>query len=148
MASSMGVEVLSRHITSRSKKMTLTFADQCHSVKISGRSLLPVLLLFPLVWRAQIAARFVQRALSAVAGLDGLAILVDRALTLSGHVKYLAQLDMAPDLGPARLAIAVERLAVLIRGRLVVALQVENLGNAVVGQRAVLVYCQRFVEFR
>ena len=91
--------------------------------------------------------RFVQRALRVVVGLQRLAIFVGGALALSGQVEDLAQLNVAPDFGPARLAVAVERLAIGVRRRLVVVLQKEHLGNAVVRQRAVLVDVERLLEF-
>src|SRR5450432_454363 len=106
-----------------------------------------VLLLFALVRLFQIATCFIQRALRVVAGLDGLAIFVDRTGTLSGDIKDLAELDMAPDFGPARVLVAVERFTVFVSRGLVILLKVEHFGNAVVRQRAVVIHFQRLVEF-
>ena len=66
----------------------------------------------------QILPRFVQSALGVVVGLQRLAVFVGGALALSGDVENLAQLDMAPDFGPARLAIAVQAVAVGVGGGL------------------------------
>jgi len=43
-------------------------------------------------------------------------------VSLAGDVEDLAQLDMAPDLGPVRLAVAAERIPVGVHAGLVVAL--------------------------
>src|SRR5689334_13043268 len=87
----------------------------------------------------QIPSGFIQRALGVVVGLQGLTILVGSALALSGDVKDFAQLDVAPDLSPARFAIAVQALAIRIGRGLVVTLQEEHFGDAIVRQRTVLV---------
>ena len=108
--------------------------------------LVPVRAAFTLVRFFQILPRFVQSALRGVSGLDGLAIFIHRALTLAGGIKDLAQHDVAPDLGPVRIAITIERLAKLIGRRLVVALREENIGNAVMRQRTVFVYVQSFIQ--
>ena len=85
----------------------------------------------------QILSRRIERVLGVVVGLQRLAIFVGRAFALTGQVEDHAQLDMAPNFGPARLAVAVERFAISICRRLIVVLQEENFGNAVVRQRAV-----------
>src|SRR6266853_5813117 len=95
----------------------------------------------------QIFTRFIQGALRGIAGLYGLAILVHGSLALSGGIKDFSQHDVAPDLSPAGFGVTVEGFAKFVRGRLVVALQKEDVSNAVVGQRAVAIYRQRFVEF-
>src|SRR6185369_16574483 len=74
---------------------------------------------------------FVLRTLSVVVGLQGLAVFVYRTLSLASDVEDLAQLNVAPDLGPARLTVSVERLAIRIRGRLIIPLKEENLRHAV-----------------
>ena len=96
----------------------------------------------------QIFPRFFQRSLGVVVGLQGLAVLVHRAFPLSGDVKDLAQLNVAPNLGPARLAVAVERVAIGIGRGLIVFLLEEDLRNPVVRQRTVLADLQRLVELR
>src|SRR5271155_2708492 len=73
---------------------------------------------WPLVGFLQILAGFFQRAEGVVVGLQGLAIFVHGALALAGNVENLAQLQVAPDFGPARVAVAVERLAVGVGGGL------------------------------
>src|SRR5580693_10307843 len=55
---------------------------------------------------------------------------------------------MAPNLGPPRIAVAVKRVAVSIGGGLVILLQEEDLGNAVMRQRTVLIDFEGLVEFR
>ena len=82
-----------------------------------------------------------------VVGLQRLPVFVGGALALSRDVKNLAQLNVAPDLGPARLAVAIERLTVGVGRRLIVMLQEEHFRDAVVRKRAVLVALQRLVEF-
>src|ERR1700722_1130263 len=104
------------------------------------------LFLGTLVGFLQIFAAFFEGAEGVVVGLDGLAVFVDRPLAPAGDIENLAQLDVAPDLGPARLAIAVQRGAVGIGRGLVVALGKENLGDAVVGQRTVFVEIESFIE--
>src|SRR5579871_2923887 len=65
--------------------------------------------------------RLVQRALSVVVGLDGEPVLVDGAVALAGDIEDLAQADVAPDLGPARIAIAAQGIAIAVYSGLVVA---------------------------
>ena len=74
------------------------------------------------------------------------AVFIDGAFALAGHVENLAQLQVAPDLGPARLPVPVQRFAVSVGRRLIILLQEKYLGDAVVGQRAVLVDFESFVE--
>ncbi len=52
-------------------------------------------------------------------------------------------MDVRPNDGPLGLLVAVERLAKLIGGRLVVVLREENLSDSVVGQRAVAIDVER-----
>ena len=96
----------------------------------------------------QIFARLFQGAESIVVGLDGLPVFVDGAFALASNIENLAQLYMAPDLRPARIAVTVNGRAVGICRRLIVSLQEENLRDAVVGQRTVLVLVERLVELR
>src|SRR5205823_10316017 len=83
-----------------------------------------------------------------VVGLDGLTVFVYGALALPGGIKDLAQHHMAPHFSPAGLLVAGNGLAVFIGCGLVIALQVEDFSNAVVGEGAVLVYIERFIELR
>ncbi len=76
----------------------------------------------------------------------GLAVFVHGALALAGDVENLAQLDAAPDLCPAGFPVAVDGLAVGVGRRLVVPLEEEDFGDAVVRERTVLVEVERFVE--
>src|SRR6266436_2094722 len=99
----------------------------------SGSEKLPVALLL-LKGFLQIPPGFIQGALGVVVGLQGLTIFIGGAFALTGDVKDLPQLDVAPDFGPARLAISVQTLAIGICRSLVVALQEEHLGDAVVRQ--------------
>src|SRR5262249_49299116 len=100
-----------------------------------------------LIRGSQVLASFIDGALSVVSGLDRLAIFVHRSRPLSCHVKNLTQTDMAPDLGPPRFLISVEGFAILVGRRLIVSLQPEDPGDAVMRQRAVLVDFKRLVEF-
>jgi len=111
-----------------------------------GYALEPISLSLASVWGIQVFAGFIDGALGVVAGLDGLAILIDGARTLAGYVEYLAQSDMTPDLCPAWLLVAIEGLAVFVGRRLVVALQVKDLSDAIVRQGTVLVDFQGLVE--
>src|SRR6266850_4898698 len=95
--------------------------------------------LWPLIRRFEILAGLFESALGIVVGLNGLAVFIDRALALAGHIEDLAQLHVAPDFGPAGLAVAVDGVAIGIGGGLEVALQEEDFRDAVVGQPAVLV---------
>src|SRR5215469_4818858 len=60
----------------------------------------------------QIPSRFIERALSIVVGLDRLPVLIRRALPLPGKVEYLAELNVAPNFRPTRLAVAIQAIAV------------------------------------
>src|SRR6478735_1800420 len=111
-----------------------------HSVRI------PAFRLF--IWLLQIPSGLIQRALSVVVGLQRLAVFVGGAFALPGNVKNFAQLYMAPNLGPARIAIAVQRIAIGVRRGLIVVLQKEDFSDAVVRERAVLVDLERLVELR
>ena len=79
--------------------------------------------------------------------LESLAVLVGGALSLVGNVENLPELDMAPDLGPLWLTIAVESFTIGVRGGLIVLLQEENLGDAVMSQRAVVVGIKSLLVF-
>src|SRR5664279_2150907 len=102
---------------------------------------------FPLVRLLHVAAGFLDRTLRIIVGLDGQPVFIDGAFALAGYVENLAQLQMAPHLGPAWLTVAVQRLAVGIRRRLIIFLQEKHFGDPVMGQRTVLVDRERFVEF-
>src|SRR5579862_1644721 len=56
----------------------------------------------------QIFPRLFQSAESIVVGLDGLPVLVDGSLPLTGDIENFSELHMAPDLGPARIAVAID----------------------------------------
>src|SRR5437899_12193486 len=60
----------------------------------------------------QILARFFERPKGIVVRLHSLAIFVDGAFALAGHVEDLAQLNAAPDFSPARFAVAVDSFAI------------------------------------
>src|SRR5580658_8161872 len=117
-----------------------------HSRHPSFRRKLFLLLFGPLVGFLQIFAGFFEGSEGVVVGLGSLAVFVDGAFALAGDVKNLAQLDAAPDFGPARLTVAVNRRAVGVGRGLVVALVEENLGDAVVGKGTVLVEVEGLVE--
>jgi hypothetical protein len=91
-----------------------------------------------LVCFLQIFAGFVQGAEGVVVGLGRLAVLADGAFALAGDIENLAELDVAPDFGPARLAVPINGCPVGVGRRLVVPLIEENLGDAVVGEGTVL----------
>src|SRR5579862_4105438 len=93
-----------------------------------------LLFLRPLVSFLQISPRFFQRAKCVVVGLQRLPVLVDRTLALPGDVENFPKLNAAPDLGPPRIAVAVDRLAVGVGRRLVVPLQKENFRDPVMRQ--------------
>jgi hypothetical protein len=99
-----------------------------------------------LVGLLQIFPGLLQSAEGIVVGLRGLAVLTDGAFALAGDIENLAQLDMAPDFGPARLAVPVNRRPVSVGRGLIVPLIEEDLGNAVVGERTVFVEVESFVE--
>src|SRR6185295_5185853 len=82
-----------------------------------------------------------------VIGLQRLTVLVGCPFSLSGDIKNIAQTDVAPDFSPARLAVAIECIAISIGRSLIVPLQEKYFGYAVVGQGTVLVFVQRFVKF-
>ena len=62
----------------------------------------------------QVATSLVKSTLSIVVGLQRLAIFVGGALALPGDVEDFAELDVAPDFGPSRFAIAVERVSIRV----------------------------------
>ena len=92
-------------------------------------------------------AGFVDGSLGVVVGLDGLAVLVDGALTLAGHVEDAAEFDVGPDLGPLGVAVAAERIAEAVGGGLVVVLLEEDFADAIGGERAVLVGVEGLLVF-
>ncbi len=82
-------------------------------------------------------AGLVQSALGIVVGLHGLTIFIHCAIPLTGDVEDFAELDVAPDLGPLRIVVSAQRVAIGVGGRLVVALREEHFADAIAGQRAV-----------
>src|SRR5712692_10886618 len=94
----------------------------------------------------QIFPSFILRTLRIVVGLQSLAVLVGSALPLSGDVEDLAQLDVTPDFGPARITVAIQGFAVGVGRGLIVVLQKEHLSHAIVGERTILVDLQCLVE--
>src|SRR5712671_2090486 len=101
--------------------------------------LLLLLFLRPLVGFLQIFARFLEGSEGIVIRLDSLPVFVHGAFTLARDVEDFAQLEVAPDFGPAGLAIAVQGCTVGVCRRLIVSLQKENFRNAIVRQGTVLV---------
>src|SRR5260370_42277522 len=73
-----------------------------HSPGGTGRIFSRLASFFPLVRLLHVSAAFLERALSVVVGLDGLPVFIDGAFALSGWVENLAQLQVAPNLGPSR----------------------------------------------
>src|ERR1700731_781039 len=106
----------------------------CSVLSVVKKVLVPVRATFTLVRFFQIFPRLVHSALRGISGLNGLAIFIDSALALAGGIKDLAQHDVAPDLSPAWIAVAIERLSELIRRRLIVALRKKDIRNAVMRQ--------------
>src|SRR5216684_783208 len=96
----------------------------------------------------QIPARLIQRSLGVVVGLDSLPVFVGGPLPLAGDIENLAQLNVTPDFGPARLPVAIERIAVGVGRSLIVVLQEKYFRYAIVRQGAVLVDIEGLVEFR
>src|SRR5580658_732986 len=99
-----------------------------------------------LIGLGQILSRLFEGGEGIVIGLDGLAVFVDGALALAGNVKDLAQLQMAPDFGPAGLSVAVDGGAIGVGRRLVVSLLEEDFRDAVMGKGTVLVDIEGLVE--
>src|SRR5579864_3214805 len=104
----------------------------------SGRKpQLRLLLLFffrTLVSLRQILSGFFQRSEGVVVSLQCLPVLADCALALAGNIEDFSQLQPAPDFGPAGIAVAIQRRTVSIGRRLVVPLEEENFGDAIVRQ--------------
>src|SRR5258708_29825417 len=94
----------------------------------------------------EILTRFFEGAEGIVVGLDGLPIFVNGAFALAGNVENLPKLDMAPDFGPPRITVPVDRRAVGVRRRLIIPLEEEDLGDAIVSQGTVLVEIEGLVE--
>ena len=95
----------------------------------------------------QILAGFVHRALGVVVGLQGLAIFIGGAFALAGHIKYLAQLDVAPNFCPAGVAVTIQAFAISVSLGLIVFLLEKYFSDAIVRERTILVVLERFVEF-
>src|SRR5258708_2164991 len=100
----------------------------------------------PLERLLQILARFLEGAEGIVIGLDGLTIFVNGALALARNVENLPKLDMAPDFGPPRITVTIDGRAVGVRRRLIIPLEEEDLGDAIVSQGTVLVEIEGLVE--
>src|SRR5438105_11236184 len=115
-------------------------------MRAGGEPLSYLALALLLVGRGQVFAGFVLRAGGIVWYFQRPAILVDRAIALACDVEELAQLHVAPDLGPLGLAVAALGGAILIGRGLVVVLLEENFGNAIMRQRTELVDVQRFLQ--
>src|SRR5439155_16511266 len=79
----------------------------------------------------QITPRLIERTLGVVVRLQRLPILVGGAFTLTGGVEYFAETDVTPHLCPLRHAIAIQAITVSIRRSLIVVLQEEHFGYAV-----------------
>src|ERR1700734_229860 len=86
--------------------------------------------------------RFIDRALGVVVGLNAEPVLIYRALALLGAVEDAAQFNVRPDLRPARVAVAAQRVAEAVRGGLVVVLREEDLAYPVGRERRILVRVQ------
>src|SRR5580765_8527917 len=107
--------VKSREISSKSFRKGTALALPIRTYY--ARKLLPARgsTLRPFVRLLQIATGFVERTLRVVVGLNGLTIFAGGTCTLSGKIENLSQLDVTPDLCPARLAIPVQAVAIRIR---------------------------------
>src|SRR4029077_8461098 len=81
-----------------------------------------------------------------VVGLQRLTVLADGAFALPSDVEDFSELEAAPDFGPARIAVAIKCSAVGVRRRLIVSLEEEDFGDAIVRQRTVLVEIESLVE--
>src|SRR6266853_1748263 len=75
----------------------------------------PLASFFPLVRLLHVSAGFLERALGIVIRLDGLAVFIDGSFALARCVENLAQLQVAPNLGPSRFTVAIQRFAVGVR---------------------------------
>jgi len=87
-----------------------------------------------LVRLRQILAGFFQRSKGVVVGLQCLPVLADCALALARNIEDFSQLQAAPDFGPAGIAVAIQRRTVSIGRGLIVPLEEENFGDAIVRQ--------------
>ena len=61
--------------------------------------------------------------------------------------KILPEIDVAPDFRPLRVEVAVQRLAEIVGGGLIVVLQHEDLGDPIVRQRTRAVHVERLLKF-
>src|SRR5581483_9957346 len=102
---------------------------------------------FALVRFLHESAGLVDSALCVVVGLDGEAVLVDGALALTGDVEDLAEIDVAPDLDPFGVAVAAESVTEAVGGGLMVFLHEEDLGEAVIRERAAAVLIESLLVF-
>src|ERR1700730_15537100 len=104
-------------------------------------------LLGPLVGLLHIFPGFLKSSEGVVIGLKRLTIFIDGAFSLARDVENLTQLDATPDFRPARLAIAIDALAISIGRGLIIPLEEEDFRDAIVGERTILVEIERLVEF-
>src|SRR5882757_4106243 len=100
------------------------------------------------VWILHQCAGLIHSALRVVVGLYCETVLVDGAVALARDVEDAAQLNVAPDLDPLRIAIAAQRIAERVSRRLVIALHEENFANPITGERTGLIGVQRLLILR
>jgi len=98
-------------------------------------------------WFLQQFASLIDSASRIVVGLHSEPVLHQSPLTLAGDIKYFAELNVARNFGPTRIAVASQRVPTGIHAGLVVALFKLNLRNAVVGQRTSRVGLQGLLVF-
>src|SRR5947207_837104 len=103
------------------------------SVRSRGSSLHPMRAarLRRFIGLLQITPCLIERTLGVVVGLQRLPILVGGAFTLPSGVEYFSQTDMTPHFCPSWLAIAIQAITVSICRSLIVVLQEEHFGYAV-----------------
>ena len=77
--------------------------------------------------------------MSVVVRLECLTVFIRGAFSLIGDIEDLAQLNVAPDLGPFWFSVAAQRFTIGVRSRLVILLEKEDLGNAIVRKGAVVI---------
>ncbi len=91
----------------------------------------------------QISASQVERAASIVLGLYRLAILVDGPVALAGGIEDIPQFKIAPDLGPFRNTVSMQRVAKCARRRLIIPLPEIQFAQPIAGQGTDVVDCKR-----
>src|SRR6266567_6002198 len=125
------MEISTRRLAVKNRMGSLSDASSLQPVRARTLRLL--------VGFLQVPARLIQRSLGVVVSLDGLAVLVGGALALAGDIENLAQLNMAPDFGPARIPIAVQAITVGVGGSLIVVLYEKHFCYTIMRQGTVLV---------